>query len=479
MTMETAMNATANRFTAPAILAASLVTAAATCAPNAGYAQASAGAEEAYEIGMEAYVYFYPLVIMGVTREQTNSLPGAPANSLANRFFHIRTFPPADFRAVVRPNFDTLYSSAWLDLSKEPMIVSAPDTAGRYYLLPMLDMWTDVFAVPGKRTSGTTTAHFAVVPPGWTGDLPADVVRIDAPTPHVWIIGRTQTNGPKDYAAVNKIQDGYTITPLSQWGHAPPQATIEAPPNTKAPAPLEVVNTMPALAYFKYAAELMKTNPPHITDWSMIARLKRIGIEVGKSYEPERLNAAVQEALSRAAPDALKAMRAKMPTLARVVNGWQINTDTVGVYGDYYLKRAIVARIGLGANQPEDAIYPLIVVDADGKPPTGDNKYVLHFGKDELPPVHAFWSVTMYDAEGFQVANPINRFALGDRDPLNYNADGSLDLYVQHDDPGGERTANWLPSPAAGVLGLTMRLYAPKPAVLEGRWAPPPLRRQQ
>ena len=445
------------------------------------YAQASVSAQEAYEIGVEAYIYFYPLVTMDVTREQINHTPGAPANSLVNRFVHIRTFPPADFRAVVRPNFDTLYSSAWLDLTKEPMIVSAPDTGGRYYLLPMLDMWTDVFAVPGKRTTGTAAAHFAVVPRGWTGDLPAGVMRIEAPTPYVWIIGRTQTNGPQDYAAVNKVQDGYTITPLSQWGHgpAPAQPPLALPLHVTAPAPLELVNTMPPLTYFKRAVELMKVNPPHLTDWSMIARLERIGIEVGRSYEPEKLDPAVQDALKKAAADGLKFMHDKIPTLARVVNGWQMNTDTVGVYGNYYLKRAIIALVGLGVNPPEDAVYPLIVADADGKPPTGDHNYILHFSKAELPPVDAFWSVTMYDAEGFPVANAINRFALGDRDALKYNADGSLDLYVQHDDPGGDRTANWLPSPSAGTLGLTMRLYAPKAAVLNGSWAPPPLRRQQ
>jgi hypothetical protein len=475
------MRSTARSFTFRAILLALPTCVAATFSPDLSYAQASVSAQEAYEIGVEAYIYFYPLVTMDVTREQINHTPGAPANSLVNRFVHIRTFPPADFRAVVRSNFDTLYSSAWLDLTKEPMIVSAPDTGGRYYLLPMLDMWTDVFAVPGKRTTGTAAAHFAVVPRGWAGDLPAGVRRIEAPTPYVWIIGRTQTNGPQDYAAVNKVQDGYTITPLSQWSHgpAPAQPPLALPLHITAPAPLELVNTMPPLTYFKRAVELMKVNPPHLTDWSMIARLERIGVEVGRSYEPEKLDPAVQDALKKAPADGLKFMHDKIPTLARVVNGWQMNTDTVGVYGNYYLKRAVIALVGLGVNPPEDAVYPLIVADADGKPPTGDHNYILHFSKAELPPVDAFWSVTMYDAEGFPVANAINRFALGDRDALKYNADGSLDLYIQHDDPGGDRTASWLPSPSAGTLGLTMRLYAPKAAVLNGSWAAPPLRRQQ
>ena len=473
------MSSAARRSTFHAVPLASLIGIAAAYSPNASYAQANVSAQEAYEIGVEAYIYFYPLVTMEVTREQTNTALGAPPNSLTNRFFHIRAFPPSDFKALVRPNFDTLYSSAWLDLTKEPMIVSAPDTGGRYYLLPMLDMWSDVFAAPGKRTSGTKTGQFAVARPDWMGALPAGVARINAPTPHVWIIGRTQTNGPQDYAAVRKIQDGYTVTPLSQWGHqAPIQAPIDSNVHLTGPAPLAQVNSMSPVAYFKLAVELMKVNPPHVTDWSMVARLKRIGIEVGQCYDPERLDPSIKDGLTRAAADGLKAMRTKLPTLARVVNGWQMNTDTMGVYGDYYLKRAVVAQIALGANQPEDAVYPLIIVDADGKPPTGDHSYVLHFTKDELPPVDAFWSLTMYDAEGFPVANSINRFAIGDRDALKYNADGSLDLYIQHDNPGPDKTANWLPSPSAGTLGLTMRLYAPKTAVLNGSWAPPALQGQ-
>ncbi len=166
-----------------------------------------------------------------------------------------------------------------------------------------------------------------------------------------------------------------------------------------------------------------------------------------------------------------------MPTLARVVNGWQMNTDTMGVYGNYYLKRAIIALVGLGANQPEDAVYPLNVTDADGKAMEGTNKYLMHFAKGELPPAGAFWSITMYDEEGFQVANKLNRFAIGDRDELKYNADGSLDIYIQNESPGAEKESNWLPSPAKGTLGVTMRLYAPKAQVLDGRWAPPAVKK--
>jgi hypothetical protein len=436
--------------------------------------------QEAYEIGLEAYVYFYPAVCIDLTRRiGTNIEAGQiPMFGPMNTFSHARTYPPADFKTVVRPNFDTLYSSAWLDLTKEPMVISAPDTGGRYYLLPMLDMWTDVFASPGKRTSGTKAGNFAVVPPGWQGQLPAGVQKIQSPTGHVWICGRTQTNGPEDYVAVNKIQDGYTVTPLSQWGEAPQSVkpVIDASLDMKTPT-LDQVNKMPAGAFFKYGVELMKVNPPHVTDWSILDRLKRIGIEPGDSFDYEKLDPTIQQALEKAAADGLKEMYAKLPTFARVANGWQMNTDTMGVYGNYYLKRAAVALVGLGANQPEDAIYPLNFADADGKPMVGENNYTLHFNKEELPPVNAFWSVTMYDEAGFQVANPISRFAIGDRDELKYNADGSLDLYIQNESPGPGKESNWLPSPAEGKLGVTMRLYAPKRQAVDGRWNPPAIKR--
>lgn len=449
-------------------------------APAWGQGGAAVSEQEAYDIGIEAYLYLYPIVTMDVTRKQmTNAKVGEiPLHGPMNTFVHVREYPAADMKAVVRPNFDTLYSSAWLDLTKEPMIVSTLDTGGRYFMLPMLDMWSDVFAVPGKRTSGTKAGSWAVVGPGWQGTLPQGVERIDAPTPYVWIIGRTQTNGPKDYDAVHKVQDGYTLSPLSAWGKPPVPVVPKIDPalDMKTP-PKEIVDTMTAGKYFAYGAELLAKNPAHVTDWSQLSRLKRIGIEAGKSFDLNKFDPAVRSALERAAADGPKLMAEKKDTIARVANGWVMNTDTMGVYGDYYLKRAIVAQLGLGANQPEDAIYPMLVVDSDGKKTTGENHYAIHFAKGEAPPVGAFWSVTMYDAQGFQVANPINRFAIGDRDALKFNADGSLDIYIQHENPGAEKESNWLPAPKSGELGVTMRLYAPKPQALDGRWNPPAVKR--
>jgi hypothetical protein len=437
--------------------------------------------EEAHAIGVDAYLYFYSLITMDVTRKQLTNQEPTPGGigGPMNRFANVGAFPTADMRVVVRPNFDTLYSSGWLDLTKEPMVVSVPDTGGRYFLLPMLDMWTDVFASPGWRTTGTGAGNFLVTPPGWSGTVPADFIRIDAPTPYVWIIGRTKTDGPADYDAVHKVQDGYKITPLSQWGKAPMPVEVKIDPSVDMKTPPKIqVDTMPADKYFAYAAELLKLQPPHITDQPIIARLKRIGFEVGKSFDVDKLDPDVQEALASAPEDAQKLMAWKVPTLARVANGWSMNTDTMGVYGNYYLKRAIVTQLGLGANLPEDAIYPLNLADETGKPLDGANAYTIHFEKGATPPVNAFWSITLYDPKGFQVANPLNRFAVSSWMPLATNPDGSLDLYFQNESPGTGKEANWLPAPK-GPFNLTMRLYAPKSEALTGKWNPPPVTKVQ
>jgi hypothetical protein len=457
----------------------------------AALAQGAITQEEAHAIAVDAYVYFYPLMSMDITRKQsTNVEPGkeslkGPMNVLANA----AEYPPADFRAVVRPNFDTLYSSAWLDLSKEPVVVSVPDTDGRYYLLPMLDMWTDVFASPGWRTTGTKAGTFLITAPGWRPDLrerfaeefrlPKDTQRIEAPTPYVWVIGRTKTDGPADYAAVHKIQAGYKVSLLSDFGKTSKPVEVKIDPSVDMKTPPKVqVDTMSAGVYFANAAELLKLQPPHVTDEPIIAQMKKIGIEPGKSFDIGKLDPVIQRALETAPQDGQKLMAWKVPTLARLSNGWSMNTDTMGVYGNYYLKRAIVAQLGLGANVPEDAIYPINLGDESGKPLDGASKYTITFEKGAAPPVNAFWSITLYDADGFQVGNSLDRFAVSSWMPFKYNADGSLDLYVQNENPGKDKEANWLPAPKA-PFNLLMRMYAPKSEALTGKWNPPPITKAQ
>ncbi|OHC26614.1 MAG: hypothetical protein A2Y50_12440 [Pseudomonadales bacterium RIFCSPLOWO2_12_59_9] len=379
---------------------------------------------------------------------------------------------------MVRPNFDTLYSRSWLDLSREPVIVSMPATDGRYYILPFYDMWTNVFAAPGWRTSGTEAANWALLPPGWQGKLPAGVHGIPAPTPYVWIIGRIQTNGPADYANVNRLQDQMHITPLSQWGKpAQPAVASSDPAIDMHTEPLRQVNSMSAAEFFSRAAELLKVNPPQATDWSILERMRRIGLVVGQPFDLTKAEPQLRAALEQAPLTSLQLFKASLPSMGQVRNGWMVSTNSMGVYGNYYLKRAVVTLAGLGAIPVEDAIYPLNLADASGQPMTGEHRYQLHFAKEQLPPAEAFWSVTMYDGEGYQVANPLNRFAIGDRDALSYNADGSLDLYLQAQNPGAAKQANWLPAPASGALGVTMRLYAPRPEALDGSWIPPAVQR--
>lgn len=432
---------------------------------------------QAYDLGVDAYLYFFPLVLMELTRRQTTNLPPGqrPGFGPANSFSHMRAYPTADFRAVVRPNFDTLYSSGWVDLTAGPVVLSVPDFADRYYLLPILDMWTDVIAVPGWRTTGTKAQDFVITLPGHEGHLPPHMVPIQANTNHLWIIGRIKTDGPDDYRAVHTLQDQLKLTPLSQWGKKNVDQDIKIDPDPTIDMqtpPLDAILKMSHQEYFDLANHLLLNHKPHFSDWSLVIRLKLAGLSDGPIYQ-HSWSTATRLAFERGASDALKMMKAKTMEMGTKINGWIMNTNTIGVYGNYYLKRAIVALIGLGANQPEDAIYPLCTGDANGQAIVGGKKYILHFDKEHLPPVAAFWSVTMYDADGFQVANSLNRFAISSWMPLNYNQDGSLDIYIQPQSPGSDQQSNWLPSPDSGVLGITMRLYAPNLSALNGDWAPP------
>lgn len=436
------------------------------------------------EIARDAYKYAYPIVLMDMTMRQSTAVSNATSvhgRAPLNQFAYFRTYPAADARDVVRFNFDTLYSFAWADLSKGPLILSVPDTDGRYYLVPSLDMWTDVFASVGSRTTGTAAGNFAYVPPGWQGSLPEGVPRIDAPTSMIWIMGRVQTNGPADYDNVHNIQDGLKLTPLDQWGKSympPATSSVDASVDTKTP-PLVQVEKLTGVEFFTRFAELLKKYPPHPNDYPILFRMRALGLYPAQSWDASKLDVKTTALINDAAKAALGDIvnYLKRGGSGMHVNGWNIATDNMGTYGTSYLQRALVALAGLGANLPADAVYPAAFVDSEGKPLNGANKYVLHFNKDQLPPVDAFWSLTMYDEQGYQVPNPINRFAIGDRDRLKFNADGSLDIYIQHGAPSADKEANWLPSPASGALQPTLRLYSPRSSVTEGTWVPPGIKR--
>lgn len=429
--------------------------------------------EDVYRIGLQAYVYGYPLVLMEKTRQVL--IQRFPMN----RFNHAVAFPPATARTVVRPNIDTLYSSAWLDLSPEPIVLSVPDTGERYYLVQVMDAWTETIAVPGKRTTGTKAGHFAIIGPNWKGSLPANLTVIKSSTNLVWVLGRTQTNTPADYANVHAIQKGFNLVPLSAWGRAeastPSPAVVPPRMGDNTPTPPAQVAGMDADTFFKTFTALLKNNPPHTEDAPFVAELKTIGIIPGQPFDPSKLDSEAIQALDRAVRDARNQMINKVRNTGIVRKGWGVNLN-IGRYGTDYLTRAVIALGGLGALPPEEAIYTGTGMDNSGKPLIGGNRYVLHFDKTGFPPVKAFWSITLYNSEGYFVPNLINRFGLGDRDPLRYNSDGSLDLYIQRDRPAKELEASWLPAPD-GAFNLSLRMYWPKSEVLSGQWTPPAVRR--
>lgn len=433
---------------------------------------------EASEIAMEAYIYAYPLVLMEVTRRtMTNVAKPDTITGKApmNLFGHKSTFPDASFTDVVRANADTLYSMLWFDVSREPLIVECPDSYGRYYLLQCMDMWSDVFASPGTRTTGNAAQCFAITGPRWTGPPLRGVAQIHSPTDQGWVIGRAQTNGNADYNSVRAFQKGLCTVPFTHYGktYIPPKAMIDIERDMS--APVEQVTKMDASAFFSLFVRLSRFNPPHANDYPQLARLQRIGIEPGRVFDIGAIASVAQAALEEVPPLALKKIQASMLKSARIVNGWEVIAAPVGTYGTDYLRRAAVAYFGLGANVPEDAIYPTIRFGADGKPLDSAKNYVLHFESGEAPPARAFWSLTMYNDKQFFAANPLNRFAIGDRDRLTFNPDGSLDIYIQRETPGAEKEANWLPAPAGGAFTLTMRIYWPKADAVDGTWKPSPL----
>jgi hypothetical protein len=393
----------------------------------------------------------------------------------------LREYPTAEFRAVTAPNADTLYTTTWLDVSKEPWVVGIPDMKGRYFLFPMLDGWTNVFQVPGKRTTGTKAQKYAITGPGWSGTLPAGVTEYKSPTGMVWILGRIYCTGtPQDYKEVHALQDQVSVVPLSSYGkpYKPEPGKVDPAVDAKT-AVREQVNGMDATAYFKLFAELLKANPPVAEDAPMVAKLATIGVVPGQDFDAAKLDAVVAKGMAGAPKPAQDLIMGWLEAgIAagdmKLEHGWLFTTKT-GLYGTSYLQRALVTAIGLGANRPEDAVYPTSEGPHAVKKYHGEREYVMRFEKGQLPPVDGFWSLTMYNADYFFVANSLNRYTLSQRNKLKVNADGSVDLYIQHESPGRDRESNWLPAPKDRFI-LMMRLYWPKekpPSILDGSWKVP------
>src|SRR6266540_5668998 len=429
--------------------------------------------------GAEVYVYGFPMIMMDLTKE-TSTAVSKPGEFTApvNQFSVMTHYPDASFRAVARTGLDTLFACAWADLDKEPLVLSVPDTKDRYYVIALFDMWSNVFASIGKRTTGTGTGNFLIAGPGWQStQQPANIKQIfRSPTRFVWVNGQMQANGQKDYEVVNTLQKQYKLTPLSSWGqpYTPADMPVAAGVDAK-PPPLEQVQKMDAAAFFGRLAQLMKDNPPASADTSMIAKLKDIGIEPKQDFDITKVDPNVAQGLQRAM--ATFGILEKAITSLKTENGWIVIPKDFANYGTDYTTRAGIALVGLGGIQPPDVVYPTAFLDGNDKPLDSVNRYVLHFEKGQTPPTNATWSVAMYDPKGFYVPNVINRYNLAPWMPLKYNADGSLDIYTQASLPGADKEANWLPTPANGSFNLTVRDYWPTEAVLDGTYKLPPVKR--
>ncbi|WP_354678633.1 DUF1254 domain-containing protein [Cupriavidus plantarum] len=425
-------------------------------------------------LSSEVFTFGYPLVLMDVTREiMTVKTP-------INTFSHRRTFFDGAFTDVVTPNADTLYSTAWLDLSREPIVLSLPDTAGRFYLMPMLDAWTNVIASPGKRTTGTRRGAFAIVGPEWKGTLPKGVKEIRSPTSMVWIVGRTQVNSRQDLGAVHRLQDQYRLVPLSVWQKggrvAPAPAAPRATMIDTESSPAEQVAAMDAQVFFSRLAALLPANPPAAADAPMVEKMTRMGIVPGEPFKTTVLEPSTARAVQEGATAALTGIAAQVKKAEAGDTGWRVWHEPGG-YGTNYLARATLAMMGPDVNLPEDAVYPTARADATGRPFDGGSRYVLHFDKSQLPPVKAFWSLSLYNSQQVFVSNPINRYSIGSRDRLRYNRDGSLDIYIQYDRPSDAgQQANWLPAPP-DAFNLMLRAYWPDQALVDGDWMPPAVQR--
>ena len=455
-------------------------------APKSSQARPAITSREALEIGTEAYIYGYPLIVMDLSRQvMTNVREPEEMRAPMGQAANTRAFPLPSSRDVRVPNADTLATTIWLDVSREPWVLSFPDMKDRYCLFSLFDGWSTVFAAPGKRTTGTGPQKYAIIGPGWKGKLPPGVKRYESPTGLVYMLGRIYcADTAEDCAAVHALQDQISATPLSSYGkpYTPPAGRVNPSLDMRKPV-LEQINALGIASYFNWLATLMKDNPPTGDDLPLLKKMARLGIVPGKPFDLSRLDPAVIQVLEYVPNNARTRVKdwLKVDPKAKLgdwksQDGWKWTFKT-GVYGTDYTQRALIAAIGLGANLPQDTFFAASTVDGSGQPYSGNFRYVMHFPPGQAPSANAFWSLTMYDDDLFFVSNPLSRCALSARDRFKLNLDGSLDLYIQQHPPGADVETNWLPAPE-GKFTLILRFYWPKESLLKGSWKIPPVKRE-
>ncbi|GAA3376984.1 hypothetical protein GCM10020367_50840 [Streptomyces sannanensis] len=432
--------------------------------------------EYAYALGQQAFVYGFPYIYNARLRHQwvtqdrdPKTVPYAPVN----HFWHAQQLMDASYRDGGCPNNDTLYSIAWVDLRKEPVILSHPDMGDRYFTFELIGITSDSIDSIGQRTTGSQPGRFALVGPDWQGQLPDGVRRTAiATSPWALVLGRTLVDGDDDVPNVHVLQKQYRLTPLHLFGKE--GATLPERRDVLEP----VDPAQDPLGPWKTLNAMLAENPPPPHHEVLLRQFAEIGIGAGLDVEeqPE----AVKQALIRAATTGVPLLRQQMLSgdWARLVNGWRYPPPEIGRFGDDFLKRAADQSLaGIAANDPAEAIYLLNYEDAKGdKLSTG--RYLLRFGPGNLPPVDAFWSLTAYGEDMNLVPNSPGRYSIGDRTPgLITDPDGGLTLHLQAKSPGRDREPNWLPTPEQGVWFVILRMYRPRPEVVDARWECPPLDR--
>jgi len=427
----------------------------------------------------DSYVFGYPLVLMDVAREDaTGTGPGqAPVNTLR----HAEALPPVGASNPPAPNLDTLSSTAWLDLGSEPVLVTLPNSRGRYMDARALDMWTNVVWSSGAhagdaRVSGMKAQTIAFVPAGWKGYLPVHAQRVDVPTRYVWLLVRIQTRGG-DLAAIRRLQRGMHVTPLSQYGADGKMVHTEAPAGAGtneepvAPgSPRDKVAALDAGGFFDRLADALADNPPTPDDPHALKVLGDLGVHPG---DPAALPSGASDAIAAGLADGRDRI-ATPPSNLLTGNGWLWVGDNAGNYGTDYALRAYTARTQPGLGTRDDEVRARVTVDSDGHPLNGANHYVIHFSPKQLPPVRGFWSITAYTTQGALADDVPVRVAFGERNGARRGRGGSLDVQVSARRPRG---GNWVPTPH-GDFELVLRMYAPKPEATDGSWQPPAVERR-
>lgn len=452
------------------------------CMPTLAQSSAETSSEwreqYAYTLGMQAYVFGFPYVYLSSLRWDWVTQPKPPGSitpyAPVNHFYNVRSLANASYRGGGSPNQDTLYSIAWVDVSKEPVILSHPDMGDRYFTFEIASIDSDNFAYVGKRTTGGQAGSFAIVGPDWKGTLPKGIETLPAsPTPWVLIFGRTLVDGEADVPAVNALQDKFTLIPLSYWG----KQGVTLPASRDVWKPWDP-KTDP-LAEWKTMNRALTENPPADALTPLLKQFEMIG--VGPGQDVEKMDESTKRGLARAAVDGRKLLNdvIRSGELGRQVNYWNIPPAQMGRAGqsyDFLLRASLQCLGGIIANDPAEAVYFNTVKDDSGATFDGAKPYTIRFAPGQLPVTNAFWSLTLYDPTYNFTPNPINRYSIGNRTQgLKKDADGGLTIYIQNESPGKDKEANWLPSTEDGAFLLILRTYMPGKAIVDQQWAPPPV----